>query len=86
MLAKLVQLIRILELCYLLESSGYLPIAISPISNIRISRSLCQSALIGGPSIVYRRYARVNESWIRPNQFGPEAKLAKSIILYDVSK
>ncbi|MCP4052938.1 MAG: hypothetical protein GY739_07715, partial [Mesoflavibacter sp.] len=41
--------------------------------------------LVGGPSIVYTRYVRKNESKIKQVQFGADAKTVRDILTYDIS-
>ncbi|MCP4602407.1 MAG: hypothetical protein GY847_18140, partial [Proteobacteria bacterium] len=41
--------------------------------------------LVGGPSIVYTRYVRKNESKIKQGQFGADAETVRDILTYDIS-
>ncbi len=41
--------------------------------------------LVGGPSIVYTRYVRKNESKIKEVEFGADAEVVRDILTYDIS-
>ena len=46
---------------------------------------IIKRGIIGGPSLVFRRYCKVDSSKIRPYEFGPEAKTVKIIETKDAN-
>ena len=46
---------------------------------------LMQKNLIGGPSIIFLRFAKIGETKIRPETFGDQAKTVREIVGYDAN-
>lgn len=44
-----------------------------------------KASMVGGPSIVYCRHAKVGETKIKPHRYGDEAKTVKSIVGFDAN-
>ncbi len=60
----------------------YLPFPI--FNNGNLFNSL-KNSLIGGPSIIFKRYAKINETVIKPHKYHENAKLVKKIIGFDAN-
>ena len=44
-----------------------------------------KNSLIGGPSIIFKRYAKVDETFIKQRKYGDNAKIVKKIVGFDAN-
>ena len=75
----------VIQVIYLSNSSSYQFSRQNAIMNFRILYDLLKTGMVGGPSIVFCRYAEKDATKIRPHIYGDEAKTCKSVVGFDAN-